>query len=139
MVFSIIIDGRAYARSAALSFDTRLTVLDRSTRKRSLTIDPQSRAYPDAASLLTAITTTVPPRLAVQILPQPTPDLFDNLLPPIESPPRKLAPETPTKPKRPGTTESSWGSVSALAYDVVTANTDNGAQRTRSIYSCPGP
>ena len=89
VVFSIIIDGRAYARRGT-SFDTRLTVLDRSTRKRSLTIDPQSRA-PDAASLLTAITTTVPPRLPVQIVPQPTPDLFDNLLPP-RPPPRKRRP-----------------------------------------------
>ena len=124
VVLSIIIDGRAYARRGT-HFDTRLTVLDRTTKDRGITIDPQARA-PDAASLLTTITTTVPPRLPVQIVPQPTADLFDNLLSPRPTP-RKPAPETPTKPKRPDTTESSWGSISALAYDVITANTDNRA------------
>ena len=92
VVFSIIIDGRAYARRGT-SFDTRLTVLDRSTKHRGITIDPQSRV-PDAASLLTTISTTVPPRLPVQIVPQPTPDLFDNLLPP-RPPPRKPALKRP--------------------------------------------
>ena len=121
VVLSIIIDGRAYARRGT-HFDTRLTVLDRTTKHRGITIDPQARV-PDAASLLTTISTTVPPRLPVEIVPQPTADLFDNLLSPRPTP-RKPATETPTKPKRPDTTESSWGSISALAYDVITANTD---------------
>ena len=55
VVFSTIIDGHAYARRGT-HFDTRLTVLDRTTKDRGITIDPQARV-PDAASLLTTIST----------------------------------------------------------------------------------
>ena len=127
VVFSTIIDGRAYARRGT-HFDTRLTVLDRSTKNRGITINPQSRV-PDAASLLTEITTTVPPRLPVQIAPQPTADLFNNLLPPRTTPRTKPTP-TPRKPtprdseqKSEDAAPTGWDQVCELAYDLITANT----------------
>ena len=134
VVFSTIIDGHAYARRGT-HFDTRLTVLDRSTKHHAITIDPQSRA-PDAASLLTEITTTVPPRLPVQIVPQPTPDLFDNLLPP-HSTPRTKPPATSREPKPRDSEQKSKDAVPAdlskiaeLAYQPITTNTDTDTSRS---------
>ena len=63
-VFTIAIDGRAYARHGT-SFDTRLTVLDRLTGQQSdepgQSFDPGATA-PDAAALLAAVQAQVPPR-----------------------------------------------------------------------------
>ena len=70
VVFSMAIDGRAYARRGT-GFDTRLTVLDRSSepgiddlpRTRS-GVDREARAA-DAAELLDAVIARVPPRLPI--------------------------------------------------------------------------
>ncbi|MDE0006189.1 MAG: strawberry notch family protein, partial [Rhodospirillaceae bacterium] len=64
-VFTMAIDGRAYARHGT-SFDTRLTVLDRletgeDAGDSGTSIDPGATA-PDAATLLAAIQRDVPPR-----------------------------------------------------------------------------
>ena len=65
-VFSMAIDGRAYARHGT-SFDTRLTVLDRLAGSEDeqadtgRSFDPRATA-PDAAELLKAVQAHVPPR-----------------------------------------------------------------------------
>ena len=59
-VFSIAIDGRAYARRGT-TFDTRLTVIDRdSTNAQGVPIDARA-SVPTAAGLLAAIAANVPP------------------------------------------------------------------------------
>ena len=62
VVFTMAIDGRAYARRGT-GFDTRLTVLDRSSEP-GIDIDRQARAA-DAAELLDAVIARVPPRLPI--------------------------------------------------------------------------
>ena len=62
VVFTMAIDGRAYARRGT-GFDTRLTVLDRSSEP-GIDIDREARAA-DAAGLLDAIIARVPPRLPI--------------------------------------------------------------------------
>ena len=105
VVFTMAIDGRAYARRGT-GFDTRLTVLDRSSepgiddlpRTRSV-VDREARAA-DAAELLGAVIARVPPRLpiapeAVRSIPAgPARDLFG-------------------KPVRPPATKGSTGANSA--------------------------
>ena len=61
-VFTMAIDGRAYARRGT-GFDTRLTVLDRSSEP-GIDIDREARAA-DAAELLDAVIAKVPPRLPI--------------------------------------------------------------------------
>ena len=79
-VFSIAIDGRAYARRGT-TFDTRLTVIDRdSTNAQGVPIDARA-SVPTAAGLLAAIAANVPQRQAV--LPRaaalvPAGDLFGH-------------------------------------------------------------
>ena len=105
VVFTMAIDGRAYARRGT-GFDTRLTVLDRSSepgiddlpRTRS-GVDREARAA-DAGKLLGAVIARVPPRLpiapeAVRSIPAgPARDLFG-------------------KPVRPPATKGSTGANSA--------------------------
>ena len=62
IVFSMAIDGRAYARRGT-GFDTRLTVLDRSSEP-GMDIDREARAA-NAAELLDAVIAKVPPRLPI--------------------------------------------------------------------------
>ena len=63
-VFSIAIDGRAYARRGT-TFDTRLTVIDRdSANAQDVPIDARE-SVPTAAGLLAAIAANVPQRQAV--------------------------------------------------------------------------
>ena len=63
-VFSIAIDGRAYARRGT-TFDTRLTVVDRdSTNAQGVPIDARA-SVPTAAGLLAAVAANVPQRQAV--------------------------------------------------------------------------
>ncbi len=79
IVFSIAIDGRAYARRGT-SFDTRLTVLDRLSpgdthAGEPLRLDPQA-CTADAADLLAAVAANVPPRPAIVPMPAaPVPDM----------------------------------------------------------------
>ena len=72
-VFSIAIDGRAYARRGT-TFDTRLTVIDRDpANAQGVPIDARA-SVPTAAGLLAAIAANVPPRQA--IVPIPAAPLF---------------------------------------------------------------
>ena len=79
VVFTMAIDGRAYARRGT-GFDTRLTVIDRSSEP-GIDIDREARAA-NAAELLDAVIAKVPPRLpiaqeAVRSIPTgPARDLF---------------------------------------------------------------
>ena len=83
VVFTMAIDGRAYARRGT-GFDTRLTVLDRSSEP-GIDIDREARAA-DAAELLDAVIARVPPRLpitpeAVRSIPTgPARDLFGKTI-----------------------------------------------------------
>ena len=64
-VFSIAIDGRAYARRGT-TFDTRLTVIDRDSTRTHQGVPIDARAsVPTAAGLLAAIAANVPQRQAV--------------------------------------------------------------------------
>ena len=63
-VFSIAIDGRAYARRGT-TFDTRLTVIDRdSANAQGVPVDARE-SVPTAAGLLAAVAANVPQRQAV--------------------------------------------------------------------------
>ena len=109
VVFSMAIDGRAYARRGT-GFDTRLTVLDRSDAP-GITIDHSARAA-DAAELLDAVLTTVPARLPVT--PAPAAALPGRTPAPRSTvqPARKSA-DTPTpEPAR------EWGAVSELVVET---------------------
>ena len=71
-VFSVAVDGRAYARRGT-GFATRLTVIDRDPgRTPSVSIDPDARVN-DAGALLRAVADGVPPRLPLAPVPG---DLF---------------------------------------------------------------
>ena len=96
-VFTMAIDGRAYARRGT-GFDTRLTVLDRSS-KPGIDIDRDARAA-DAAELLDTVIAKVPPRLPI------TPE---TARPIPAGPARDLF----GKPVRPPATKSSTGANSA--------------------------
>ena len=61
-VFTMAIDGRAYARRGT-GFDTRLTVIERSSAP-GIDIDREARAA-DAGALLDAVIARVPPRLPI--------------------------------------------------------------------------
>ena len=61
-VFTMAIDGRAYARRGT-GFDTRLTVIERSSEP-GIDIDSRGRAA-DPAELLDAVMARVPPRLPI--------------------------------------------------------------------------
>ena len=97
VVFTMAIDGRAYARRGT-GFDTRLTVIDRSSEP-GIDIDREARAA-DAAELLDAVIAKVPPRLPIMpeaarpIPAGPARDLFG-------------------KPARPPATKGSTGANSA--------------------------
>ena len=108
VVFTIAIDGRAYARRGT-AFDTRLTVLDRSAAP-GIAVDARARAAA-AAALLDAVIARVPPRLP--ITPVPGADLFGH-----RRSPRTTAPKTARTPAGPPAAKPAhdWGPVSELAY-----------------------
>ena len=124
VIFTIAIDGRAYARRGT-SFDTRLTVLNRSAEP-GIAIDAQARAA-NAAELLDAVIATVPPQLP--ITPVPGADLFGH------APPPRAAKPTPTrKPAgQPATTPAhDWGTVAELAIDAGTPGAGSSASAAAS-------
>ena len=86
VVFTMAIDGRAYARRGT-GFDTRLTVLDRSA-ELGIAVDAGARAG-DAAELLDAVIAGVPARLP--ITPAPGADLFGH------TPPARAAKPAPNR------------------------------------------
>ena len=125
-VFTVAIDGRAYARRGT-GFDTRLTVLERSAepgidslpsrlggrdRPTRSGVDREARAA-NAAELLDAVISQVPPRLP--IAPKPIPsgpahDLFGKAVAPKPAKPR-----TGARPSSAPTPQArDWGSISEL-------------------------
>ena len=125
VVFTMAIDGRAYARRGT-GFDTRLTVLDRADRP-GIEVDPDTRAA-TVAALLDAVISRVPPRLPVQVrtvVTMPGRDLFGNTA--------MLRPSKPQTTPAPTSTASTpahdWGAVSELACETgpVEPTTDTSA------------
>ena len=110
-VFSIAIDGRAYARRGT-TFDTRLTVLDRDPKgEADARFDP-SACVPGAAALLEAVVAGVPPRLPLE--PAPAGDLFEHAATAPRTATRKRrTPEPKPAPAR------DRGPVAELDYEAV--------------------
>ena len=121
-VFSIAIDGRAYARRGT-TFDTRLTVLDRGpANAQGVPIDARA-SVPTAAGLLAAVAANVPPRQAIVSIsaaPLPAGDLFGHAA--ARPAPRKRTAATApnTRPAAPQVRD--WGPVAELDYKTPSAN-----------------
>ena len=121
-VFSIAIDGRAYARRGT-TFDTRLTVIDRDpANAQDVPIDARA-SVPTAAGLLAAIAANVPQRQAVVPISAalvPAGDLFGHAA--ARPAPRKRAAATApnTRPADPQVRD--WGPVAELDYETSPAN-----------------
>ena len=120
-VFTMAIDGRAYARRGT-GFDTRLTVIERSAERGS-DVDGQTRAA-TPAELLDAVIAKVPPRPAIEPEPVRQPpaavagrDLFGNA----------VAPPKTRKPPASPTSTHDWGPVSELAVETGTPDTAEAA------------
>ena len=115
VVFTMAIDGRAYARRGT-GFDTRLTVLDRSSEP-GIDIDREARAA-EAGALLDAVIAHVPPRLPIgphpvrSIPSDPARDLFGK---PVSPP---AARRDTGKPAVSSATAHDWGAVSELAVET---------------------
>ena len=124
-VFSIAIDGRAYARRGT-TFDTRLTLIDRDpANAQSVPIDARA-SVPTAAGLLAAIAANVPPRQAIVPIPAaplPAGDLFGHAA--ARPAPRKRTAATApnTRPAAPQVRD--WGPVAELHYETSHANPES--------------
>ena len=120
-VFTMAIDGRAYARRGT-GFDTRLTVLDRSSEP-GIDIDREARAA-DAAELLDAVIAHVPPRLPITpetarpIPTGPARDLFGKAV----IPPTTKSSTGANSAATPATTHE-WGPVAELAVETGAPDT----------------
>ena len=127
VVFTMAIDGRAYARRGT-GFDTRLTVLDRSAGP-GIEIDGRAKAA-DAAALLDTVIANVPPRSPVT--PVPGADLLGHTpepRPATSRTTRKTAGEPAPKAAH------DWGPVAELAIESGPAR----AQADTSAASTAGP
>ena len=130
LVFSAAIDGRIYARRGT-SFDTRLTVLDRSD-EAPVAFDPAAR-FSSPAALLQALDSALParPPLAARPLRQvPASDLFGQPLPPT--------PVTGTHDRTDHTAQPQrdWGQVLNLPVEPIPTTTD---QHSPDPMSTTGP
>ncbi len=132
-VFTMAIDGRAYARRGT-GFDTRLTVLERSSEP-GIAVDRKARVA-DPAELLDAVISRVPKRQPIAPVPVPAGparDLFGKAVAP-----------TPAKqrgPKSASTAETrqahDWGPVTELV--VETGPVEPAAADARSSGTDAGP
>ena len=124
-VFSIAIDGGAYARRGT-TFDTRLTVIDRDpANTQDIPIDARA-SVPTAAKLLAAVAANVPQRQAVAPIaaaPLPAADLFGHAA--ARPAPRKRTAATApnTRPAAPQVHD--WGPVAELDYETSHANPES--------------
>ncbi len=112
-IFTTAIDGRAYARRGT-GFDTRLTVLERSSEP-GIQVDREARAA-DAGELLDAVITQIPRRSPITAPPAPSGparDLFGK----ADAP----APATRRGPKHASTPETrqahDWGPIAELVVE----------------------
>ena len=117
-VFSIAIDGRAYARRGT-TFDTRLTVIDRDpANAQDVPIDARA-SVPTAAGLLAAIAANVPQRQAVVPIAAalvPAGDLFGHAA--ARPAPRKRAAATAPNRQPAAPQVRDWGPVAELDYET---------------------
>ena len=120
-VFTMAIDGRAYARRGT-GFDTRLTVIDRSSEP-GIDIDREARAA-GAGELLDTVIAKVPPRLPITpetarpIPAGPARDLFGK---PV-SPPATKGSTGANSAATPATTHD-WGPVAELVVETGAPDT----------------
>ena len=132
-VFSIAIDGRAYARRGT-TFDTRLTVIDRANAS-GVPIDARE-SVTTADGLLAAVTANVPPRQAVVPISTalvPAGDLFGHAA--ARPAPRKRAAATApnTRPAAPQVRD--WGPVAELDYETSPANPESKAAEPEATHA----
>ena len=134
-VFSIAIDGRAYARRGT-TFDTRLTVIDRDpANAQGVPIDARA-SVPTAAGLLAAVAANVPPRQAVVPIAAalvPAGDLFGHAA--ARPAPRKRTGATApnTRPAAPQVRD--WGPVAELDYETSPANPESKAAEPEATHA----
>ena len=129
VVFSTAIDGRAYARRGT-TFDTRLTVLDKGGKDRGgIAIDSKARVT-DAAGLLAAVASQVPPRLPVEIAARPVADLFGHKPAPRPTT-AKRGSKSAAKPAPQASRQKAWGPVSELFYENAGVGADGEADAVR--------
>ena len=134
-VFSIAIDGRAYARRGT-TFDTRLTVIDRdAANDQGVPIDARA-SVPTAAGLLAAIAANVPPRQAIVPMNAAAVPLDDLLGHAAARPaPRKRAAATATNTRPAEPQVRDWGPVAELAYDTSPANAQGTAGEPETTHA----
>ena len=134
-VFSIAIDGRAYARRGT-TFDTRLTVIDRdSANTQDVPIDARA-SVPTAAGLLAAIAANVPQRQAVVPIaaaPLPAGDLFGHAA--ARPAPRKRAAAAAPKTRPAAPQVRDWGPVAELDYETSPANPESKAAEPEATHA----
>ena len=134
-VFSIAIDGRAYARRGT-TFDTRLTVIDRDpANAQDVPIDARA-SVPTAAGLLAAVAANVPQRQAVAPIAAalvPVADLFGHAA--ARPAPRKRTAATApnTRPAAPQVHD--WGPVAELDYETSHANPESKATEPEATHA----
>ena len=134
-LFSIAIDGHAYARRGT-TFDTRLTVIDRdSTNAQGVPIDARA-SVPTAAGLLAAVAANVPQRQAVVPIAAalvPADDLFGHAAA-RPAPPKRTAATAPnTRPAAPQVRD--WGPVAELDYETLPANPESKATEPEATHA----
>ena len=134
-VFSIAIDGRAYARRGT-TFDTRLTVIDRdSASAQEIPVDARA-SVPTAAGLLAAIAANVPQRQAVVPIAAaliPAGDLFGHA--DARPAPRKRAAASTPQAKHAAVQVRDWGPVAELAYETPSAIGQGTADETETTHA----
>ena len=132
-VFSMAIDGRAYARHGT-SFDTRLTVLDRLTSGEDAGAGPSfdpGATVPDAAALLDAVQRDVPPRRP--LAPRPGVTRSDgrfSLRPPPAKPSDRRTAASGTRSATRPQPRADWGPIAELEYSIPDAAAETSDDNT---------
>ena len=134
-VFSIAIDGRAYARRGT-TFDTRLTVVDRDpANAQGVPIDARA-SVPTAAGLLAAIAANVPQRQAVVPIaaaPLPAGDLFGHAAARPATRKRTTATASGVNSTVPHARD--WGPVAELDYETPSADEQGTASEPEATHA----
>ena len=134
-VFTIAIDGRAYARRGT-TFDTRLTVIDRdAANDQGVPIDARA-SVPTAAGLLAAVAANVPQRQAVVPISAalvPAGDLFGHAA--AQPAPRKRAAATVSRVNSAAPQIRDWGPVAELDYETSPANPESKAAEPETTHA----
>ena len=112
-VFTMAIDGRAYARRGT-GFDTRLTVLERGAGP-ALEVDGTARAE-NAAELLDAVIAQVPKRQPIAPVPAPSGPARDLFGKPVAPKPAKRGPKHASTPET--RQAHDWGPVTELVVET---------------------